>query len=133
MKIFLSALSIFLNLIFYSCYSSALENKILFKECCAKHFYTLLNGKLYTCPFIANAANLDAIPLTNSDFVDLTNNNQNLRDKISKLVNMRNFFPACDFCDGRPYDATSSTGYDGKGIIEAGIQVSEPISYKQYD
>ena len=108
------------------------ENKILFKECCAKHFYTLLNGKLYTCPFIANAANLDAIPLTNSDFVDLTNNNQNLRDKISKLVNMRNFFPACDFCDGRPLDPTTAEVYDGKGFIKAAEQAVNPITFKKY-
>ena len=92
----------------------------------------MLNGKLYTCPFIANAANLDAIPLTNSDFVDLTDNNQDLRGKISKLVNMRSFFPACDFCDGRPYDPTTAEVYDGKGFIKAAEQASAPIEFKKY-
>lgn len=108
------------------------DNKIVFEECCAKHFYTLLNGKLYTCPFIANAANLKAIPLTNSDFVDLTDTNQDLRGKISKLVNMRNFFPACDFCVGRPYDPTTAEVYDGKGFIKAAEQAGSPIEFKKY-
>lgn len=108
------------------------ENKIVFKECCAKHFYTLLNGKLYTCPFIANAANLDAIPLTDADFVDLTNT-KDLRAKISKLVNMKNFFPACDFCDGRPLDPTTAEKYDGQGFIKAGEQTANTIAFKKYE
>ena len=97
-----------------------------------KHFYTLLNGKLYTCPFIANAANLNAIPLTSADYVDLTNVNDNLRSKISKLVNMRNFFPACDFCDGRPLDPTTAEVYDGQGFIKAAEQTTGPITFKKY-
>jgi organic radical activating enzyme len=108
------------------------ENKTVFKECCAKHFYTLLNGKLYTCPFIANAANLNAIPLTNSDYVDLSDNTQDLRHKISRLVNMKNFFPACDFCDGRPLDPTTAKQYDGQGFIKAAEQTSGPINFKKY-
>ena len=39
--------------------------KQVFKECCAKFLFTILSGKLYTCPFIANADNLKAIPMTN--------------------------------------------------------------------
>ena len=108
------------------------ENKTVFKECCAKYFFTLLNGKLYTCPFIANAANLNAIPLTNADYVDLSSNTSDLRGKISRLVNMKNFFPACDFCDGRPLDPTTAKQYDGKGFIKAAEQTSKPISLKKY-
>ena len=52
--------------------------------------------------------------------------------EIKKLVKVAKFFPACDFCNGRPYDGTSSVGYDGKGMIEAGIQTSKPLPYKQY-
>jgi hypothetical protein len=108
------------------------DNKTVFKECCAKYFFTLLNGKLYTCPFIANAANLNAIPITNADYVDLSSNTDDLRSKISKLVNMQNFFPACDFCDGRPQDPTTAKQYDGKGFIKAAEQVSAPIPFKKY-
>ena len=97
-----------------------------------KKFYTLLNGKLYTCPFIANAANLKAIPDNKSDYVDLFSEKENLKKKIKRLIYMENFFPACDFCDGRPYDATSKKGYDGKGMIPAAIQTPDILPYKVY-
>ena len=104
----------------------------VFKQCCVKYLYTLLHGKLYRCAVIANAANLKAIPDNPANYVELKSNDNNIKKKIRRLIKVAKFFPACDFCDGRPYDATSATGYDGKGIIEAGIQASEPISYKKY-
>ena len=45
---------------------------------------------------------------------------------------MQKFFPACDFCDGRPIDPTTALKYDGAGLIKAGIQTSKPLPYKQY-
>ena len=40
--------------------------------------------------------------MTKTDYVDLLNeNDENIKSKITKLVKMKNFFPACDFCDGR--------------------------------
>ena len=45
---------------------------------------------------------------------------------------MRSFFPACDFCDGRPYDPTTAEVYDGKGFIKAAEQASAPIEFKKY-
>ena len=107
------------------------DNSIMFKECCAKQFYTLLSGKLYTCPFISNAYELKAIPSNPMDYVDVLENNENLRKKIKRLVKMEKFFPACDFCDGRPYDPTTAKVYDGKGLIVAGIQTQNPISFKK--
>ena len=65
--------------------------KQVFKECCAKKFYTLLNGKLYTCPFIANAANLKAIPDNKSDYVDLFSEKENLKKKI--IINIYFYLP----------------------------------------
>jgi organic radical activating enzyme len=97
--------------------------KQVFKECCAKQLYTLLNGKLYTCPFIANAANLNAIPENKADFVDVLSDVDNLKNKIKKLVKMKFFFPACDFCDGRPHDPAKALEYAGKGLIKAGKQI----------
>ena len=111
---------------------TALENEVVFKECCAKEFYTLLNGKLYICPFIANAANLNAIPHNCADYVDLFSKTYDLKQKIRKLVKMQKFFPACDFCDGRPRDPTTALEYDGKRIITPGHQTSKPLPYRQY-
>jgi len=109
------------------------DNAIVFKECCAKQFYTLLSGKLFTCPFIANAVELKSIPNNRMDYVDLleNNNSKDLRNQISRLVKMEKFFPGCDFCDGRPYDPTTAKVYDGKGLIVAGKQAPEPIKYNE--
>jgi len=106
----------------------------VFKECCATALYTLLSGKLYTCPFIANAANIKAIPNNQADYVDLFSNDRNLKQKISKLVKMKNFFPACDFCDGRPHDPAKATEYAGRGLIKAGKQIPNrgKLSYYEY-
>ena len=106
--------------------------KQVFKECCAKKLFTLLSGKLYTCPFIANAANLKAIPDNKADYVDLFSDSNSIKNKIKKLVKMDLFFPACDFCDGRPIDPTTALEYAGKGFIKAGIQTPEVLNYEKH-
>ena len=110
--------------------------KQVFKECCAKRLYTLISGKLYTCPFISNAANLKAIPDNKADYVDLLSENKNLKEKIRRLVKMENFFPACDFCSGRPHDPSKALEYSGKGLIKAGKQMpsmSSRIPFKTFN
>ena len=102
--------------------------KQVFKECCAKQLYTLLNGKLYTCPFIANAANLKAIPDNKADYVDLLSTRIDLKKSIERLVKKKTFFPACDFCDGRPHDPAKALEYAGKGLIKAGKQIPKNTS-----
>ncbi len=104
----------------------------VFKQCCVKYVYTLLDGKLYRCPFIANADNLKAIPDNPANYVNLFSNSENVGHKIKRLVNNRKFFPACDFCDGRPYDPSSKLGYDGKGMITPAKQTQKPLPYKLY-
>jgi organic radical activating enzyme len=106
--------------------------KEVFKQCCVKYIYTLLDQKLYRCPFIANAANLNAIPDNPANYVNLVSLKDDIKSQIKRLVKVARFFPGCDFCDGRPYDPTSKVGYDGKGMIPAGEQVSKPIAYKLY-
>ena len=106
------------------------ENEEVFKQCCVKYIYTLLNGRLYRCPFIANAANLKAIPDNPANYVDLFSKTHSIKQQIQRLVKVRKFFPACDFCDGRPYDPASDLGYDGKGMITPGIQAPKPLLYK---
>ena len=108
------------------------ELKEVFKECCVKYIYTLLNGRLYRCPFIANATNLKAIPDNPANYVDLFSKTNDVKQKIRNLVKTTNFFPACDFCDGRPYDPSQAKGYDGKGLITSAIQTSKVLPYKVY-
>ena len=108
------------------------ENEQVYKECCVKKLFTLVNGKLYTCPFIANASNLNAIPDNQADYVDLLSTTTDLKQRIRRLVKMQKFFPACDFCDGRPIDPTTALKYDGAGLIEPARQTKKPLPYKQY-
>ncbi len=109
------------------------ENQEVFKQCCVKYIYTLLDGKLYRCPFIANAANLKALPDNKANYVDLLNDNTNLSKKIERLIKSRYFFPGCDSCVGRPYDTSGKIGYNGKGMITPGIQSKQPLKYKIYN
>jgi len=108
------------------------ELQEVYKQCCAKYLYTLLDGKLYSCPFIANAAKLKAISDNPANFVDLSSDTETIKKRIKRLVGGVKFLPGCDFCVGRPYDATSSKGYDGKGMIPAAIQTSEVLPYKTH-
>ena len=83
-------------------------------------------------PFIANANELRAIPMW--CYVELNLNDENLRNKITKLVKKKTYFPGCDFCDGRPHDPNNALEYAGKGLIKAGIQLgrSEKIPFEKY-
>jgi len=104
----------------------------VYKQCCAKYLYTLLDGKLYACPFIANADKLNAIPDNPANYVDLYDDTEIIRQKIKRLVKGVKFLPACDYCDGRPYDTSSTRGYDGRGMIEPAIQTKKVLPYKVY-
>lgn len=79
-----------------------LEN--IFKNCCSRHIFTYLKGKLYSCPFIGNAINLKAIPLFEDDYVDITKGiaTNQIQDEIKKKLNERLFFNSCNYCLGRP-------------------------------
>mgnify|MGYP001415672480 CR=1 FL=1 len=63
---------------------------------------------------------------------DLFSDHENLKGKLRKLINMQNFFPACDFCDGRPNDPTTALEYAGKGLIKAAEQTKERLPYTKY-
>lgn len=109
------------------------ENHQVFKQCCVKYLYTLLDGKLFRCPFIANAHKLMAIPNNKNNYVDLKRDSKNTSHEVRKLIKTATFFPGCDSCDGRPYDATNTKGYSGKGVIPAGVQTKEIMNYELYD
>ena len=83
-------------------------------------------------PFHSKSRNYKAIPDNPANYVDLLCDDKNVKNQIKKLVKVAKFYPGCDFCDGRPYDGTSSKGYDGKGMIKAGIQTKNILSYKEY-
>ena len=69
------------------------------------------------------------MPDNPADYVDLFSKKHNIKSQIQRLVRATKFFPGCDFCVGRPYDPSSKLGYDGKGLVKAGVQTSKPLPY----
>jgi organic radical activating enzyme len=78
----------------------------MFTKCCVNDILTLLNGKLYRCPFSANAMNMRAIPHVSEDYVDLADDGKDLatiKREVHHLYTQRAYISACNFCNGRDY------------------------------
>jgi organic radical activating enzyme len=99
----------------------ALEHQ--FENCCVSDLTSLLHGKIYRCPFSANASNLKAIPENASDEVNLLDKNlsiSELRGQINTLLYEKKSITACSFCNGRDYSVPT---------IPSAIQTKKPLSY----
>jgi hypothetical protein len=104
-------------------------NKKIFKECCAKHFTTMTDGKLFRCPFSANVERLMAIPAATSDFVSIrgfakgVGDENRVKKKLRWFLRDKPVLKACDSCNGRTY---------GDPEITPGIQSKKPIEYEKF-
>ena len=81
----------------------------------------MLHGKLYRCPFSANAHNLRAVPDNKSDVVDLCDEKisfSDLKEQIRKLAYHKDYLTACLYCNGRDYTSK---------IIPAAEQTRKPM------
>lgn len=92
------------------------ENEQIFENCCGKNLLTLTNGKLYRCPFAANADRLGAIPYDPDNFVAASATNPEIRHYLREIKRL----PACNFCKGRSFDASQ---------IEPAVQTRTPLPY----
>ncbi|MBP3079846.1 4Fe-4S cluster-binding domain-containing protein [Streptomyces sp. CHA1] len=92
----------------------------MFRNCCVNDIVTLLNGKLYRCPFSANAHNLKAVPDAPDDVIDLTGDlsGTELREQIRALYARDTHLTACGSCAGRDYRTPQ---------IEPAIQTRRPL------
>lgn len=105
-------------------------NTEIFRNCCAKHFTTITDGKLFRCPFSANAERLMAIPEAPSDYFDVRLSRANGDDtikakkKLKWFLREKSLIEACDSCNGRTY---------GDPEITPGIQAKKPIEYQLYE
>ena len=106
------------------------EKKEVYRVCCAKNMITMSDGKLYRCPFAANASRLKAVPDEKSDYVDLF---QNLIDGVSVAITkdkVRNYIlhkeclTICDYCKGRPLSGIE---------VQPAIQTEKSLVYKKYN
>lgn len=99
------------------------ENQKIFNQCCAKDITTLLDSKLYRCPFMAHATNLKAASIYENEYIDLYDDFENIERKKEMIINFlyeKDNFLTCDFCEGRNYDAEE--------IIPA-LQLAKPREY----
>ena len=104
------------------------ELRKVFERCCARNLATLLNGRLYACPFISNAMNLHAIPQDENDFVNLVENVdvKILRQQVRKLFSQP-FFKSCAWCEGRP----TPEDVKDEDKIPPHEQTNKPLHYKK--
>jgi hypothetical protein len=96
------------------------QQEELFNECCGKNLLTVTDGKLFRCPFAANADRLKAIPDDVQNSVKVSATSSDIRRYISEI----SYLPACNFCKGRSFGAPE---------IEPAIQVSAPIKFMKFD
>ena len=109
-------------------FQNASEDQLtdMFKNCCVNDKATILNGKLYRCPFSANAHNLKAIPSNNSDIVDLNDKNKDLEEikkKTTLLMGDKKYLEACKYCNGRDHTTPR---------IDVAIQTKRPLTVPKY-
>ena len=73
-----------------------------FSNCFERNGYTFLRGRLYRCPRVAHAVNLQAIPDVKKDYIDLENWGDNaiqLKKSIGDLQN-KAWLDGCNYCEG---------------------------------
>lgn len=78
----------------------------VFEECCAKSLYTLLKGRVYCCPFLANAENLGVVSVGEDEVFDIRKYLDDIpkgQEVIRELFYEKDFFYGCNFCPGRPF------------------------------
>jgi hypothetical protein len=99
--------------------------KEIFSCCCVKNSYTLMNGRLYRCPFAANVDNLKAMPDVPGDYVGLSGESSRevVKEQIRALIHDKEYIAACDFCRGRRL---------GDPQIPPAVQTALPLDYKRY-
>ena len=96
------------------------ENEALFAQCCAKNLATLADGRLYRCPFAANAAKLKAVPDYQDDYLVIDRSD---REQIRGFLRDKTYIKTCDHCNGRSY---------GDKVITPGIQTKQPLAYVKW-
>lgn len=95
-------------------------NEAIWRECCAKNLATLADGRLYRCPFAANAAKLQAVPDYKEDYLEVA---QVSKEEVKRFLRDKTMIETCDHCNGRSY---------GDKVITPAIQTKVPLKYVRY-
>jgi hypothetical protein len=101
------------------------QNTTIFRECCVKDTPSIIDGKLFRCPYAGSVYKLQAIPPCYNEFVDIVDPgtpDSKVRNNIQKLMSAGNL-KVCTYCGGRPWNDFS---------IPAAIQIHSPLKYYIY-
>jgi hypothetical protein len=87
-------------------YRSKDDNDRLFNACCVTDVMTLQRGKIFRCPYAANAFQLGAVEDNPYDYVDVMENAlpadpKNARKRLMNYLTSKCAIPICDYCAGR--------------------------------
>jgi hypothetical protein len=74
------------------------ENDKLFQECVATNLATLVDSKVFRCPFAASAYQLGVIDDNPDDYLDLSTAS---REALDGYINSKGAMSACDYCTSR--------------------------------
>lgn len=100
---------------------SSNEIKYVYKTCECKDTPTLLDGKLYNCPYAANAVNLGAMyeeEVARDQFT--LDDSVNIKERLREFLFDRKYLEACDYCEGRNFKRASIKPFE---------QVEKPLNY----
>ena len=107
------------------------ERSVIFKNCCAKHFTTVTDNKVFRCPFAANLHRLKATPVFKDDFIELKDTKEldengvlQYRENMSNYLNEVASIKYCDYCNGRTY---------GDPEITPGVQTKKILQYLKFE
>jgi organic radical activating enzyme len=107
------------------CRRTTAESMAMLRTCLLHNCGSIVDGKLFFCPFAGNLYALKAAPASYHEYVPLVDKNisgNKLREQINRLMRLK-YLRACDFCGGRPAHGNS---------IPPAIQTNEPLDYQVY-
>jgi hypothetical protein len=104
------------------------DNVRVYQECCAKNMLSLSDGKLFRCPFAANADRLAASPEFPADYVNVLSEKAGddiatRRQELVDYVLHKDVLSICDYCNGRPLAGKE---------VEPAMQIEKPLTYQHY-
>ena len=105
------------------------QKREIFTACCAKNLITLSDGKLFRCPFVANAFRLRAVPDYKDDYINIIQgfrcdaDIRGMKKSIKSFLLEKEFLETCNYCKGRALEAPAD--------LMPAIQIKKPLKYER--
>ncbi len=96
--------------------------RAIYNTCDCRNIPTILKGKLYNCPYAANAANLMAMDVEDAEKDGLVLDENVSKEEIHAFLYERPYLEACGYCSGRNTQ---------RAHIEPFVQTKEALLYEK--